>query len=150
MYDPDALSTNWSPAPGERELPQDDRAPRGEARHLDSPRVTSRQNISPPSARPAHEAHGRSRPLARPAARRAAPARHDPVTRPARAPAPGTTGPRSDRIADRRWMMGQLMVSGSIGGTTALALGLLGIPYFCVPAFLATLGEMVPYAGPIV
>ena len=39
MYDPDALSTNWSSAPGERELPQGDRVPRGEARHLNSPRV---------------------------------------------------------------------------------------------------------------
>jgi len=57
-----------------------------------------------------------------------------------------------DEIASRigAWMMGQLMLSGIIGSTTALALGLLGIPYFYVLAFIAALGEMVPYAGPVV
>jgi len=39
------------------------------------------------------------------------------------------------------------MVSGIIGGTPAIALGMLGIPFFYVLAFFAAVGEMVPYAG---
>ncbi len=56
-----------------------------------------------------------------------------------------------DAIAARigAWMMGQLMLSGIIGATTALVLGLLGLPYFYVLAALAAVGELVPYAGPI-
>jgi len=46
------------------------------------------------------------------------------------------------------WMVGQLIVSGIIGGTPAIALGMLGIPFFYVPAFFAAVGEVVPYADP--
>ncbi len=47
------------------------------------------------------------------------------------------------------WMSGQLMLCGLIGGSTALGLGLLGLPYFYVLALIAALGEFIPYAGPV-
>jgi predicted PurR-regulated permease PerM len=55
-----------------------------------------------------------------------------------------------DQVGSRigAWMMAQLMLSGIIGATTALGLGLLGVPYFYVLAVLAAIGEFVPYAGP--
>ncbi|MGD9765650.1 MAG: AI-2E family transporter [Candidatus Binatia bacterium] len=57
-----------------------------------------------------------------------------------------------DQIASQigAWMTGQLMLSAIIGGTTALALGLMGVPYFYVLAVLASVGELIPYAGPII
>lgn len=48
------------------------------------------------------------------------------------------------------WMGGQLILSGVIGATTALGLGLLGLPYFYVLAVIAALGEFIPYAGPVI
>jgi predicted PurR-regulated permease PerM len=48
------------------------------------------------------------------------------------------------------WMMGQLMLSVIIGSTAAAALGLLGIPYFFVLAVVAAVGELVPFAGPLI
>lgn len=48
------------------------------------------------------------------------------------------------------WMFGQVMLSGIIGGTTALGLGLMGLPYFYVLALISALGEFIPYAGPVV
>jgi predicted PurR-regulated permease PerM len=55
-----------------------------------------------------------------------------------------------EEIASRigAWMMGQLMLCAVIGATTALVLGLLGIPYFYLLAVIAALGELIPYAGP--
>ena len=58
------------------------------------------------------------------------------------------TRPRADRIADRCLDGGSLMVSGIIGGTPAIALGMLGIPFFYVLAFFAAVGDVVPYADP--
>lgn len=57
-----------------------------------------------------------------------------------------------DEIGSRigAWMTGQLMLSAIIGGSTAVAVGLLGVPYFYVLAMLAAVGELVPYAGPII
>ena len=47
------------------------------------------------------------------------------------------------------WLTGQLILSGVIGCTTAIGLGLLGIPYFYVLAVIAAVGELIPYVGPI-
>ena len=42
------------------------------------------------------------------------------------------------------WMTGQLLLSGIIGATTALALGLIGVPYFYVLAVVSAAGEPSP------
>lgn len=47
------------------------------------------------------------------------------------------------------WLVGQLMLSAIIGATSAIWLGLLGIPYFYVLALIAAIGEMIPIVGPI-
>ncbi|MEW6271607.1 MAG: AI-2E family transporter [Thermodesulfobacteriota bacterium] len=47
------------------------------------------------------------------------------------------------------WLSGQLILSAVIGSTTALVLGLLGVPYFFVLALLAAVGELIPYLGPV-
>lgn len=47
------------------------------------------------------------------------------------------------------WMLGQLMLSAIIGGTTALGMGLMGLPYFYVLAVISAVGEFIPYAGPV-
>lgn len=59
------------------------------------------------------------------------------------------------RAADRAvyrvgaWMTGQLMLCGIIGASTAIVLGLLGVPYFYVLGLVAAVGEVIPYAGPL-
>lgn len=53
------------------------------------------------------------------------------------------------RVKVSAWLGGQLILAGIIGGTTALVLGLLGVPYFFVFALLAALGEFIPYLGPL-
>jgi predicted PurR-regulated permease PerM len=47
------------------------------------------------------------------------------------------------------WLGGQLILSGVIGVTSAVGLGLLGAPYFYVLAVIAFVGEFIPYLGPI-
>jgi predicted PurR-regulated permease PerM len=47
------------------------------------------------------------------------------------------------------WLSGQLILAGTIGGTAAVGLYLLGVPYFFVLALLAAIGEMVPVIGPV-
>jgi predicted PurR-regulated permease PerM len=47
------------------------------------------------------------------------------------------------------WLGGQLLLAGIIGSTAALALWLMGVPYFYVLALIAALGEMVPIIGPL-
>jgi predicted PurR-regulated permease PerM len=47
------------------------------------------------------------------------------------------------------WLVGQLMLGAIIGGTTAIVLGLLGVPYFYVLAVIAGIGELIPYVGPV-
>jgi len=47
------------------------------------------------------------------------------------------------------WLMGQLMLSGVIAGTAAIALWLMGIPYFYVLALIAGAGELIPIVGPV-
>ena len=48
------------------------------------------------------------------------------------------------------WLGGQLLLAGIIGGTAALALFLMGVPYFYVLALIAGIGEMIPIVGPVV
>jgi predicted PurR-regulated permease PerM len=47
------------------------------------------------------------------------------------------------------WLGGQLFLAGVIGGTAALGLWLMGVPYFYVLALIAGIGEMIPIVGPL-
>ncbi len=47
------------------------------------------------------------------------------------------------------WLAMQLLLSAAIGATTAIGLGLLGVPYFYVLALIAAMGEFIPYVGPV-
>jgi predicted PurR-regulated permease PerM len=47
------------------------------------------------------------------------------------------------------WLVGQLILAAVIGASSALWLGLLGIPYFYVLALIAAIGETIPIVGPI-
>lgn len=47
------------------------------------------------------------------------------------------------------WLNGQLILAGTIGGSAAVGLWLLGVPYFYVLALVAAIGEMIPVVGPI-
>jgi predicted PurR-regulated permease PerM len=47
------------------------------------------------------------------------------------------------------WLGGQLLLAGIIGGTAALGLWLMGVPFFYVLALIAGVGEMIPIVGPI-
>ncbi len=48
------------------------------------------------------------------------------------------------------WLSGQLLLAAIIGGTAAIALWLMGVPYFYVLALIAAVGEMIPVVGPII
>jgi predicted PurR-regulated permease PerM len=47
------------------------------------------------------------------------------------------------------WLGGQLILGAAIGLSSALWLGLTGVPYFWVLALIAAIGELVPYIGPL-
>jgi len=47
------------------------------------------------------------------------------------------------------WLGGQLLLAAIIGGTAALGLFLMGVPYFYVLALIASIGEMIPIVGPL-
>jgi predicted PurR-regulated permease PerM len=47
------------------------------------------------------------------------------------------------------WLVGQLLLAGAIGSTSAVGLWALGIPFFYVLALLSAIGEMIPIIGPI-
>ena len=47
------------------------------------------------------------------------------------------------------WLGGQLLLGSIIGATTAIGLGLMGVPYFFVLALIAGIGEMIPMIGPM-
>ena len=47
------------------------------------------------------------------------------------------------------WLGGQLLLAGIIGLTSAVGLGLMGVPYFYVLALISAIGEMIPMVGPI-
>lgn len=47
------------------------------------------------------------------------------------------------------WLGGQLLLAMIIGVTSAIGLGLMGVPYFYVLALISAVGEMIPMVGPI-
>jgi predicted PurR-regulated permease PerM len=47
------------------------------------------------------------------------------------------------------WVGGQLLLATIIGGSAALGLYIMGVPYFYVLALIAGLGEMMPIVGPL-
>jgi predicted PurR-regulated permease PerM len=47
------------------------------------------------------------------------------------------------------WLSGQLFLAGVIGGSAAIGLYALGVPYFYVLALVAAFGEMIPVVGPV-
>jgi predicted PurR-regulated permease PerM len=47
------------------------------------------------------------------------------------------------------WLGGQLVLAAIIGGTAALGLFLIGVPFFYVLALISGIGEMIPIVGPI-
>jgi predicted PurR-regulated permease PerM len=47
------------------------------------------------------------------------------------------------------WLIGQLMLAGTIGTSALVFLVVAGVPYFGVLALLAGIGELIPYVGPI-
>ncbi len=48
------------------------------------------------------------------------------------------------------WLGGQIFLGFVIGATTAIGLGLMGVPYFFVLALIAGIGEMIPMIGPLI
>jgi predicted PurR-regulated permease PerM len=48
------------------------------------------------------------------------------------------------------WLGGQLLLAAIIGGTAALGLFLMGVPYFYVLALIAGIGETIPIVGPVI
>ena len=48
------------------------------------------------------------------------------------------------------WLGGQLLLSAIIGVSAAIALGLMGVPYFYVLALIAAVGEAIPVVGPLI
>ncbi|HEY2433085.1 MAG TPA: AI-2E family transporter [Vicinamibacterales bacterium] len=47
------------------------------------------------------------------------------------------------------WLTGQLLLAAVIGGSSAIGLWALGIPFFYVLALISAIGEMIPVVGPI-
>jgi len=47
------------------------------------------------------------------------------------------------------WLGGQLILGAVIGGSSAIGLYLIGVPYFYVLALVSAVGEMIPVVGPI-
>lgn len=47
------------------------------------------------------------------------------------------------------WLGGQLLLGAIIGGSSAIGLWLLGIPFFYVLALISGIGELIPVVGPI-
>ena len=47
------------------------------------------------------------------------------------------------------WLVGQLVLCAIVGTTSAVWLGLLGMPYFYVLALIAAIGELIPMVGPL-
>jgi predicted PurR-regulated permease PerM len=48
------------------------------------------------------------------------------------------------------WLGGQLLLGAIIGGSAALGLFLMGVPYFYVLALIAAIGELIPIVGPVI
>ena len=48
------------------------------------------------------------------------------------------------------WLGGQLLLAAVIGGSSAIALWALGVPFFYVLAMISAIGELIPVVGPII
>ncbi len=48
------------------------------------------------------------------------------------------------------WLGGQVFLGFVIGATSAIGLGLMGVPYFFVLALISGVGEMIPMVGPLI
>jgi predicted PurR-regulated permease PerM len=48
------------------------------------------------------------------------------------------------------WLGGQIFLGFVIGATSAVGLGLMGVPYFFVLALISGIGEMIPMVGPLI
>jgi predicted PurR-regulated permease PerM len=48
------------------------------------------------------------------------------------------------------WLSGQLILMAIIGASSAIVLGILGVPYFYVLALLSGVGELIPVVGPVI
>jgi predicted PurR-regulated permease PerM len=48
------------------------------------------------------------------------------------------------------WLGGQIFLGFVIGATSAIGLGLMGVPYFFVLALISGIGEMIPMVGPLI
>lgn len=57
----------------------------------------------------------------------------------------------SSTVAEKvsAWLGGQVILSVIIGLTSAIGLGLMGVPYFYVLALISAVGELIPMVGPI-
>jgi predicted PurR-regulated permease PerM len=47
------------------------------------------------------------------------------------------------------WLGGQMLLAGIIGGSAAIGLSLMGVPFFYVLALIAAIGELIPIVGPL-
>jgi predicted PurR-regulated permease PerM len=47
------------------------------------------------------------------------------------------------------WLGGQLLLGAMVGGSSALGLWLLGVPFFYVLALISGIGELIPIVGPV-
>jgi predicted PurR-regulated permease PerM len=48
------------------------------------------------------------------------------------------------------WLRAQIVLAGVMGTFAAVGLGLMGVPYFYVVAFVAAIGETIPIVGPVI
>ena len=48
------------------------------------------------------------------------------------------------------WLRAQFILAGVMGTFSAIGLGLMGVPYFYVIAFIAAIGETIPIVGPVI
>lgn len=48
------------------------------------------------------------------------------------------------------WLRAQCILAGVMGTFSAVGLGVLGVPYFYVIAFIAAIGETIPIVGPVI
>jgi predicted PurR-regulated permease PerM len=57
----------------------------------------------------------------------------------------------SEQVAGKvsAWLAGQVILGVVIGVTSAIGLGLLGLPYFFLLAVVCGIGEMIPMVGPL-
>ncbi len=53
----------------------------------------------------------------------------------------------SDKVS--AWLVGQMILAGTIGGSSAVGLYVIGVPYFYVLAVISAVGEVIPVVGPI-